>query len=462
MRNFIPRVRRQLRRLNRPSADALFAILLFSAVICAGWLIARHDRAWDVTASASNSLSRESLAILQRIDAPLRITVFAAADTMIANKIKRFLARYVRAVPTLEIHYLDPQRFPEQARDAEVALVGQLLLEYRGRRENLKEINERAVSGAIARLIETRTPWLAVIEGHGERALTGTAPSDLGRFGRELKAQGYLARPLDFTLIKEVPDNTRLVLLSTPQVAFFPNEIESLTHYLDRGGNLLWLLDPGDLYGLEPVAALLGVTRLPGVVVDAAATQLGVDTPAVAVIADYPPDALGSDLTAPALLPGCVAFEATVAPSWTLTSFLATGKQSWNEIGRVAGHIDRDELIGEVPGPVPVVLALTRSLPGDGTTAAREQRVLIVGDGDFLGNAYLNQHGNRALGLRLLRWLSQEEAVLELPPLPAAAAPLPLTDTERTLLGAGTLVILPVLFLSSGFIVRWRRGRRRG
>ncbi len=461
MSNLASRLRSQLRRVHRPSVDAVFVILLFTTVICGGWLVARHDRAWDVTLAAHNSLSRESVAILQRLDAPLRLTVFAATDSAIANQIKRFLARYVQAVPTLEIYYLDPQRFPEQARDAEVALVGQLLLEYRGRRETLKELSERALSGAIARLTESRSPWLAVIEGHGERALTGTAPTDFGRLGRELKAQGYLARPLDFTLIKEVPDNTRLVLLSTPQVAFFPNEIESLSRYLDRGGNLLWLLDPGDLNGLEPLAAQLGLTLLPGVVVDPAAAQLHLDTPTVAVIADYPPDALGSELTAPALLPGCVAFEATVAPSWTLSSFLATGNQSWNETGRIVAQIDRDELIGEMRGPLPVVLALTRTLPGVGTTAAREQRVVIVGDGDFLGNASLNQHGNRALGLRLLRWLSQEDALLELPAPAAAVAPLALSDIERTLLGAGTLVILPVLFLSIGVMVRWRRGRRR-
>ncbi|WP_242445792.1 hypothetical protein [Chromatium okenii] len=42
---------------------------------------------------------------------------------------------------------------------------------------------------------------------------------------------------------------------------------------------MLWLLDPGTLNGLEPLLAQLGLTVLPGVVVDAAAASVGADNP---------------------------------------------------------------------------------------------------------------------------------------------------------------------------------------
>jgi hypothetical protein len=457
--------------------DGLFAILLLAVAISSGWLVARHDRAWDWTATASNSLTRESLLILARLESPLRATIFAAPDTPLGKAIEHFLARYARVLPDMEIVSLDPQLFPEQARDADVSLAGQILLEYRGRRETLNEVSERAISAAISRLFETRRPWVAVIEGHGERAIDGAAGADLGRFGQELKEQGYLARPLDLAAFRDVPDNTRLVILSTPDIALFPGEVEGLSRYLDRGGNLLWLLDPGPLNGLDPVAEQLGLTILPGVVVDAAAARLGFDNPAVAVIADDP-DAVfplpgttptvaprGAQAPPAAVFPGSVAFETQVAPGWTLFAYLATGAQSWNETGQVAGEINRDEVVGERSGPLPVVLAMTRTLPATDRNGAaevdREQRVLVVGDGDFLSNAQLGAAGNRALGMRLLRWLSHEEALLELPPLPSAATPLILDSTWRMLLGLGALVVLPGLFLSIGLAVRWQRWRGR-
>ncbi len=441
--------------LNRPLADALFALLLLGTVIAAGWLLARHDHYWDWTLERSNSLAPESLAILERVEAPLRATVFIDPQNPLLKTIERLLARYAQALPDLEVRVVDPQLFPEQARDAKVSIAGQVLLEYRGRRETLNEIGERALSAAIARLSSTRAPWVAVLEGHGERRIDGESPSDLGRLGKELKERGYLLRPLDLATVPDVPVNTHLLVISTPAIPLFPGEAERLVDYLNRGGNLLWLLDPGPLNGLEVLSDQLGIGILPGTLVDAGAAAFGVDSPAVAVISQYPDDTLADGLKEPALLPGALAFETRVAPGWTLASFLASGADSWNETGRLQGAIDRDEIVGEQAGPLPVVLALTRSLEEGGRT----QRVLVVGDGDFLSNAQIGTQGNGALGIKLLRWLSGEEGLLALPPNPDPAQGLDLTASRRWLLGLSSLVLLPAFFLTAGLAVRWVRSR---
>ena len=138
-----------------------------------------------------------------------------------------------------------------------------------------------------------------------------------------------------------------------------------------------------------------------------------------------------------------------------LATYLNSSAASWNETGTLAAPLTRDEVIGERAGPLPVVLALTRTLPD----ATHEQRVVVVGDGDFLTNAYRDHPGNRALGLALVRWLSSGEDLPTLPPLLTAAAPLELDDTQRTLLSAGTLVLLPGAFLLLGLGIRWWRWR---
>lgn len=441
--------------VNRPLADVLFALLLLGTAIAAGWLIARHDHYWDWTAERGNSLAPESLEILRRVEAPLRATIFTDPQDPLLKTIERLLARYEQALPDLQVRVVDPQLFPEQAREAKVSITGQVLLEYRGRRETLGEIGERALSAAIARLTSTRAPWVAVLEGHGERRIDGEAPADLGRLGKELRERGHLLRPLDLAQVPDVPINTHLLVLSTPTIPLFPGEAERLADYLSRGGNLLWLLDPGPLNGLEVLAEQLGIERLPGTLVDAGAAAFGVDSPAVAVIAEYPDHPLAVGLEAPALLPGAVAFETRVAPGWTLASFLTSGPDSWNETGRIQGAIFRDEVIGEQAGPLPVVLALTRARAEDGPV----QRVLVAGDGDFLSNAQIGAHGNGALGLQMLRWLSGEEGFLALPPNPDPAEGLVLTASRRWLLGLSALVLLPAFFLIAGLSVRWVRSR---
>jgi len=444
-----------LKGLERPLVDGLFAVLLFACVIAGGWLIARHDHDWDWTRARTNSLSPESEAILGRLDAPLRATVFIDPQDPMARAIERLLGQYRRVLPALEVRVLDPQRFPEQARDAKVALAGQIMLEYRGRRETLERIGERTLTAAIARLTTSKAPWVAVLEGHGERRIDGAGATDLGRFGQELKDRGFLLRNLDLTTAPDVPVNTHLALVSRPQIALFPGEADRLAQYLDQGGNLLWLMDPGPANGLETLVDLLGIGLLPGTVVDAKAAEFDAKTPAVAVISEFPDDPLGAGLKAPALLPGALAFETRTAPGWTLAGYLSTGPDSWNETGRIEGKVFRDEVVGEQAGPLPVVLALTRPLGTDGQV----QRVLVVGDGDFLSNAQLDAYGNRALGVKLLRWVSGEEGLFALPPEPAPAAGLILDRGRRLLLGLGALVLLPGLFLVSGLTIRWSRMR---
>jgi hypothetical protein len=442
-------------RINRPIADAMFLLLLLAILIAAGWLISRHDRYWDWTAARSNSLTPQSLAILGRLDAPLRATVFADPASPLGKGIGRLLTVYRQAFPDLEIDFLDPQRLPERKRNAEIALAGQILLDYRGRRETLAETDEQAISAAIARLAANPAPWAAVIEGHGKRAIQGETGADLSRLGRELAERGLPAHPLDFGRIDEMPTDTRILILSTPRIPLFPGLVDQLTRYLEQGGNLLWLMDPGPLNGLEPLAAHLGLRILPGTVVDEAAAELAVATPAVAVIATYPDDAPWSGLSLPALLPGSVAFGTEPAPGWTLETYLATGARSWNETGRLDGVMEPDEVVGERIGPLPVVLALNRPIPKED----REQRVLIVGDGDFASNAQIGAYGNRALALALMSWLSAPDDLTELPPEPPPPQTLVMDERQRFWIELASLLLMPVLFVLIGFGIGWlRRG----
>ncbi len=329
------------------------------------------------------------------------------------------------------------------------------MLEYRGRRETLNRVGERTLSATIARLATAKATWVAVLEDHGERKIDGEGASDLGRFGQDLKDRGLLLRNLDLTTVAEVPVNTHLLLLSNPTITLFPGEAQRLAHYLERGGNLFWLMDPEPANGLEALLDQLGIGVLPGTGVDAKAAEFESKTPAVAAISEFPDDALGAGLKDPALLPGALAFETSTASGWTLAGYLSTSSESLNETGRLKGKVFRDEVVGKQAGPLPVVLALTRPRGKDGQV----QRVLVVGGGDFLSNAQLDAYGNRALGLKLLRWVSGEKGLFALPPDQTPAAGLILDQGRRLLLGLGALVPLPGLFLVAGLTMRWARSR---
>jgi hypothetical protein len=471
------------RRLQRHAADTLYALLLLALVLTAGWLIARHDHYFDWTSSGRNSLSPQSIAVLERLpvdDAqPLGITIFAPREHRIGRAVEQLVARYQQQRPDLDVHWVDPQRFPERARDADVRLLGQIVLEYRGRRESLGVLSEAALSSAIARLTLARAPLVALLEGHGERALGGAGP-DLGRFAQLLRQRGFRLQPLDLAGSTRVPDNTDLLLISMPAIDLFPGEAEALVDYVAAGGHLLWLMEPGDsatLKGLEPLAAYLGIRALPGTVVDAAAAAHGFATPVFAVVSDWPDHPLGRDLVAPAVLPGSSAFAVSAAPGWQIEATLSTGTESWNETGPIRGELTLDANAGEEAGPLAVAMVLSRPSPGaaaaqqpDALTqapvaaetalaAVPQQRVIVVGDGDFASNAHLASAENRTLALRMARWLTGLEDLITPPGGRDDRDNFALSTPRAWLISVGAVVLLPALLIAAGVLLRWRRER---
>ena len=340
-------------RLQRQAADSLFGLLLIAILLLAGWHTARHEYYWDWTSSGRNSLSRESVAVLAALSQPLHITVYAPADHRIGRGVEALLARYRQQDSDLSIEYVDPQRFPERARAANVELTGQLVVDYQGNREMLSVLSESTLTNAIARLSTPVSPWIGVLEGHGERAISSGAGADLGRFAQLLRQRGFRLLPLDLARAPAIPANIDLLLLSMPSIALFPGEAEALVSYIDGGGNLLWLMDPvprkDGLLGLESVAQRLGLQPLPGQIVDAAASGQGLDSPSFAVVERWPEHPLGQGLTQAAIFPGSLAFAPLAAPDWQIVTSLTTGESSWNETGPVRGEIAREETPASSP-----------------------------------------------------------------------------------------------------------------
>lgn len=439
-----------LRRLN-----ALLFYLLFAAVIgLLGWLSIRYEVQWDWTAGGRNSLSEASQDLLRRLRGPVKIQAFAQDSAVLREPIRELVGRYQRHYAAMELSFVNPDLEPELTRTLGISQSGQLWLEYQGRNETLGLASEEAISNALQRLALAGERWVGFVTGHGERAADGQANHDLGQFGKELERKGYRVRPINLTETPELPKNLSLLAIAGPRVDYLPGEAEILRNHLRQGGRLLWLLDPGPLHGLEGLAQDLGLRLLPGTIVDVNAYDLGIKDPAMALITQYPDHPAVRGINQITLFPHAAALEQDPVEGWQPLPLLNTLERTWNETGPIEGEIRPDSAAGERAGPLAIGQLAERDLKGS------KQKALVIGDGDFLANAYLGNGGNLDLGINLVRWLAGDDNLLDIPAKTAPDLRLELSEYTGLLIGLVFLLILPLGLFGTGLLIWWRRRNR--
>ena len=444
-------------------SSAVQSVLVLVAAVLVAFLSTRFGFERDLSHENGASLSPASVALLKSLDAPVEIVSYASKQGGLRAIIADFVDRYRRAKPDVSLRFVDPDADPEAMRAAGVSVDGELDIRYKERSERLKVLSETELSNVLLRLSRTRERIVAFLEGDGERQPLGKANADLGTFIAGLADRGLRAVPLPLANTGKVPENADLVVIANPRVALAPAVANELVDYVERGGNLLWLTEPDENAGLDALAKALSIRVLPGTVVDASGSAFGLGDPSFVALAKYPPHAITKGFLLTTLLPQPAALAQLADPHWDLKPILRSSDKSWNETGHIpkagetADTIRQDADAGEIPGPLDLGFALSRISP---RPDRKEQRVVVIGDGDFLSNSFLGNGGNRELGQRVFDWLAGDDDQINVPDKSAPDRTLALSQAELGALSVVFLVGLPLVLAASGMLIWWRRRRR--
>lgn len=456
--------------------QALSGLLFLAVIGLLGWLSSQYKTEFDWTANQRNSLTAASIKQLGNMKGPVKVLAFAPSGPENRSDTAQFFVRYTAVKKDLTVEFIDPIKSPTKVREFNIQQVGDLVIEYDGRRETVRtgEMNEAAITQALQRLSFAEQRFVVFLQGHGERSVADTGAAGYSAFEQMLKENGFASQALNLGTTPRVPDNAALLVVAGPSSALQAGEAKILLDYLAAGGNLLWLSDPDSPPPPTALAKALGVVFEKGTAIFpeyAAMTQ----DPSLFLTSTYPPTPVTQNLTENTLFPVARALssdpEAKPDPAWQMQPFLQSSQQAWIETGPLEGEIGFEPEHGDKPGPLTLGLLLSRNLkaaadapppktPDDPLPVGKPQRVAIVGDSDFLTNSVLSQAGNGKLGLNVVRWLAARDDQLDITVPPARDQSLSLSPVMVLVLEIGFLLLLPALLLAIG-IGRWLSRRRR-
>ena len=442
--------------------NLVFVILFLAVMGLLLWLTKQHSVELDLTWGNRNSLTEASAKVLDQLEQKISVTAFVRDDSKaVRDLITDLLQRYQRHKADIELKFLNPDLVPQLVREHGISIDGQLLVQYGDRQETLQNVSEKALTQLLLKLASSENRFISFISGHGERDPLGSANADLGNFGAQLERKGYVLQVLNLIREPAIPANTGILVVASPRTSLLDGESKLIMEYVAAGGNLLWLTEPEQNDNLAALAADLDIKRLPGVVVDATTRLFGIDDPTFALAVDYPRHAITDQLHSQTLFPNTAGLIAGEESDWLATPILQTLPRSWTEMNPAAkDEIRYDEDSEEVDGPITIALALERTISGDDDAAARQQRVIVIGDGDFLSNTYLGNGQNLDLGNAMIEWLNNNDNFIDIGSVQAPDTQLDISQAGALALLIIFLLLLPLGLLGAGITI-WLKRRNR-
>ncbi len=491
-------MRRQSLRYGIAGGVAL--VLVVALVVMTNWLGARHYQRWDWTSTRLYTLSEKSVELVSGLEDEVRVVVFMVPGSPLYDQARELLERYRAASDAIVVEYIDPDREPLRTRqlaeqfgismaDTVVFSFGERtkyvtadqMVDYDyagmqfGQAPTIRAFKgEEAFTSAIQSLVQSATPVVYFLTGHGEAS--PASPESGALAGRSLAALvETLARDNMETrevslLSGRVPDDADVLAAVGPTRAYTEAELGALTEYLDRGGRMLVALDPlietdGTMRStrLEALLAERGVLVGDDLVVDPSRKLPLFDLSAV-YLTDFSNHPVATGLEGIAVL--FAVSRSLAADSGDARVVVETSADGW-------GETDLEMLLRGDPvvfddgvdtdGPVAVAVAVDGGVTSpdvaEGPTSGDEGfRLVVFGDSDFMTDVNIDNAGNEILALNAFNWLAARDHAMGIPPRDVEDLGFFIDQAQLRLILIVVLLIMPGAAIVAGVLV-WRRRR---
>lgn len=474
------------RKLKYGTLATVFTVVFVLAVIIAnmliGYLTDRYVLEIDMTSESLYEISEDTREVLADLDEHITITVLAEESsykdsTELLAQVYEVLQRYeALAGGKITVQYINPDVNPQiMSKYTELSSPSKndIIIESSKRYKHLTPTNlyelttddsgntyvvglraeQRLTSGIIFVTQETISTALFV-KGHGET-------TSMSKLESILTSGNYEVGTISLAT-EEIPDNTGVLIISSPTSDYTEDEIAKLDDYLNNGGNAIVAMSSAVTEKLETLERYFeewGVSYTTAMVFDSAQSLSGYPMYIVPTVASH--ETITSDISISstyAVIPGARAMNIMWEESgWRYTTPLMTSSNSSysKDITSVTTSIEMEP--GDNYGPFNVTV-LSEQVTADSQLNYTYSRVLFCNTGMIADSVLeLDNFMNTKYITSVINYMNDDADAVIIAAKNYSSTTLALTGSQMTTLFWILVIAIPVVILGMGVVVWVRR-----
>ncbi len=445
-------------------SNAIVATLIMLGIlVMVNVLSNRYHRRFDTTEGGVFSLSDQTATLLDSLKKDVHVVAFFRDQEK--AQYENLLKEYAYHSRRFSFRLVDPDKAPVEANRYKIKVYQTSVIEVGDREERITGSAEKDLTNAIARVLRGKQKRIYFLTGHGEASIEGLDKGGYNRVKQGLLEANYaLHDSLLLARSGRVPEDCDLLMVIGPRSQFFQAEVDSIRVYLEAGGAVLFLLDPGVQSGLEPMLKGWSIGVNDDYVVDGsgAGRLFGLDysVPVAAQYGLHPITAKHKGMMTFYMMARSVTRGGMTPFVEEAVELVMTSPKSWGESDMSSKQPKFDKETDR-RGPLSLAMAVSarprRSEHRPGEETQQKTRMVVFGDSDFANNQFFSVQGNGDLCLNAVSWLLEEGEMISIRPKERGYRPISLTERDAQWIRWVSLVVLPLIPVIAGVLVWWKR-----
>ena len=449
----------------------LYILVALAILGVINWFVERHNHQLDLTPSGRYSLSLQTQRVLENLDQDVSIFVFDRDNSLPRHR--DLLDSYSVLSRRVHVQLVNPDKKPSLARQLGIERYGTVIVRLGESQQEASEASEEAITNTLVQILKGGERNVYFLQAHGEKDPEGNDREGYGRIKELLEQSNYQVKTLSLMQEGSIPEDCTVLVVAGPENDLLEPEIEALRSYVQGGGRLIFLLDPGRIPRLTALLAEWNVEIQENLVVDPnpIARLFGADE-LMPLINNYDSHVIVRDLQNVATLfpePRTIQIASDGNAEVDVQSLFKSSGQSWAAASPHPGQVLEFREGRDARGPFTLGVAGTVRAEDGGSTdgpdvtaeaeaeGKTEGRFVVVGTSRFAINSVIGFNGNRDLFLNMINWLSEDEDLISIRPKEPDSQRLDLNQAQMGRIRYLTLLVMPLLILAFGFSVWWGR-----